>query len=84
MDLIREYAGDKSKIDACKIDKANIEKDYIENLLPEFETILSTRLKDETFRGMSNFMRTATHKPSIDESEKALVSDIHTDRVYAR
>lgn len=38
------------------------------------ETILSTRLNDESFRGIINFMQAFRPDTPIDEVEKALVS----------
>lgn len=40
------------------------------------ETILSTRLKDEDFRGIINFMQSYRPGTSIEEIEKALVSHL--------
>lgn len=81
--------GDKSKINACTI-KENPgnwikggttfngidmdSNDFMEYQLDGYEAALSTRLSDETFRGIINFQRATIPGTPIDEIEKALVS----------
>ena len=49
-------------------------KEYMESELEASKSILSTRLPDETIRGIINFTRATIPDTPIDEIEKALVS----------
>lgn len=69
--------GDSSKINACLIKENTIAETSgpeTEKASEMFESILSTRLPDESFRGLINFVK--AHRPyaPITEIEKALVS----------
>lgn len=71
--MIYECGGDKFKIHACIIKDRNFPIYNMQSLLHQLESIFPTRLPDETFRGIINFMEVIILKPSIDEIEKALV-----------
>lgn len=86
MRLLKRYQGTDSKIDACRI-KANPgnwtdywktwmnAREYLEGeVLKVLESMLSTRLTDETYRGLVNFLRATIPDTPIDDIEKALVS----------
>lgn len=81
---MKRLNGDKSKIDSCMIKESpgNWEnywtawhntREFMEHKLQLLETILPTRLPDETFRGILNFKRATIPDTPIDEIEKALV-----------
>lgn len=80
-----DFRGVASKIDACNVAK-NSRRQQI-----NFETLgngLSTRLPDDTFRGIMNFIKAAEIGTPIGHIQKALVSQylylvqmcIHTTR----
>ena len=50
-------------------------KDRNEQFVKTTEALLSTRLPDETVRGIINFQRITIADTPIDEIEKALVSE---------
>lgn len=76
--------GNESKINACQIKEhpvlwANINSDPktrkdIENTLHWIESVLLTRLSDESVRDIINFAKATMPVTPIDETEKALVS----------
>lgn len=79
--MITQLHGNTSKISACTIKQSDLARDWNTNLkrtlqrvLNMIETILSTRLNDESFRGIINFMQAFRPDTPIDEVEKALVS----------
>lgn len=76
--------GDKSKINACMIKESpgnwesnwtswHNSRELMEYILQQLETILPTRLDDESFRGLLNFKRSTMPDTPINEIEKALV-----------
>lgn len=82
MRTIAQSHGNESKIDACAIkenainwhDGMRYTKEFLEYQLQGLESMLSTRLTDETFSGVTNFLRATIPGTPIDEIEKALVS----------
>lgn len=79
--MIGRYHGNETKIDACQIKgdpgkwtNAHDDRDMMENDLDEYETVLQSRLPDETFRGIFNFLKATIPDTPIDEIGKALVS----------
>lgn len=74
--------GNETKINACMIrenpvlweKEIHYTKEFTENLLAGLESMLSTRLSDETFRGIINFERATITGTPISAVEKALVS----------
>lgn len=80
--MIKQLHGNESKIDACMIrenpvnweDGMRLTKEYMEYQLQGLESMLSTRLEDETIRGIINFKRATIPDTSINGIEKALVS----------
>lgn len=79
MSIINELHGDKSKINVCEQPPGY---PTMTNVLFEFhstmlESILSTRLPDETFRGLLNFLKVYAVQANQNERQKALVSDYY-------
>lgn len=83
--MINRLHGDRSKINACQIkehpgkwtdywESYRNTRDYMEIELQQMESVLLTRLPDETFRGVYNFLKATIPDTPIDEIEKALVS----------
>lgn len=77
--------GNRTKIDACTMQQQRgmyehqglpwyIPTGYMQNLLEIMESILPTRLTDETFRGIMNFIRATKTDATTDQIQKALVS----------
>lgn len=74
--------GNESKIHACMIKESPVNwddgmrftKEYMEYQLQGLESMLATRLTDETFRGIINFKRATIPDTPIDDMKKALVS----------
>lgn len=58
-----------------RVEDAHPSNDRLEHYLKEIESILSTRLPDETFRGQLNVIGAFGVDAPKDEIEKALVSD---------
>lgn len=50
-----------------------ISSESLESYLKDVDLILSTRLKDETYRGIINFEKAIFLKTPIDEIQKAMV-----------
>lgn len=84
--------GDKSKIDACMIKEnpgdwqglpANSRMEYMESILQQLEYYLSTRVPDDTFRGIINFEKATVPDTPIDDIEKALVSSQITKSTFS-
>lgn len=74
-----DFRGVASKIDACTVAK-NLRRQQI-----NFETLengLLTRLSDETFRGIMNFIKAAEIDTPMDHIQKALVSEMHGDLAF--
>lgn len=82
--VIKELHGDKSKINACMMKEnpghwnwpsyLNTRRE-MESTLQKIESIFSTRLPDESFRGLINFLKATIPDTPIDEIERALVSE---------
>ncbi|XP_037025178.1 uncharacterized protein LOC119066690 [Bradysia coprophila] len=85
MNVIDHLNGDSLKIGACllkenpgnwagKWNRSNTmpSKDYMEYLIEGFETVLFTRLSDETTHGIINLLKANIPGTPIDEIEKAL------------
>lgn len=71
---LRTYLnGGTAKIDACKIKEAG-KNTFLTGKLDIMDTILQTRLPDESFRGLLNLIKTFRSDVEIGEIEKALVS----------
>lgn len=51
-----------------------LSKEYLEIEMKNVETVLSTRLSDETFRDIINFQKAIFLKMPINEIRKALVN----------
>lgn len=72
-----EFDGDRSKITTCKIQEGSPEQfstEFTELRLQVLETIMPTRLSEDTFRGILNFERATIPNTPKGEIEKALVS----------
>lgn len=70
-----------TKISACTIKHSDLARDWgsngqrvLQRILNAMETILSTRLKDEHFRGIINFMQAFRPDTKNDEISRTLVS----------
>lgn len=50
-------------------------RSHMENTLQRIESIFSTRLPDESFQGLTNFLRATIPDTPIDEIRSALVSE---------
>lgn len=79
-----QLQGDRSKIDVCTMQKRLgmyerqgmhplIPMDLIQTLSEQLESILPTRLPDETFRGIMDFINATKADTSMDQIRKALV-----------
>lgn len=79
-----QLQGDRSKIDACTMQNSLgmyehkglhplMPRDYMQNLLEQIESILPTRLTDETFRGIMDFINATKAGASMDQIREALV-----------
>lgn len=81
-----QLQGDQSKITACAMERnlgmyENLEwrlkyergKRTID--LEQYESILSSRLSDETFRGIMNFIQATKNGTTMDQIQMALVSN---------
>lgn len=71
---------DTSKIDACMIKSSKIAReiqklgDESKNHLNAMESALATRVSDEIFRGITNFIKSFCLAAPQNEVEKSLVS----------
>lgn len=79
--------GDRAKIDACTMQKQRgmyehqgmpprVSTYFMQELLEILESVLPTRLTDETFRGIMNFIKATKSDTTMDQIQKALVSTI--------
>lgn len=86
VDLLKRSQGNDLRVDACKVKEHpgqwedywmlhHNTRHYIEREIQALESKLSTRLADETYRGLINFLRVTIRDTPIDEIEKALVSN---------
>lgn len=74
--------GNESKIDACMVKENPVvweigmrfTTEFMEYQLQGLESMLSTRLSNETIRGIISFKRATIPGTPTDEIEKALVS----------
>lgn len=68
--------GVESKVNACMVKKNNRKWPGCRDMMSteQLESILLTRLSDETFRGLMNFEKATIPGTPINEIEKALVS----------
>lgn len=84
MKLLEHLHADKSKIDVCTIRKfaqdlhSKGEESEMEigikQVVDEMETVVSTRVPNETFRGIVNFYKAFLPRASQNDIENALVS----------
>lgn len=78
--LTLDLNGDTTKIDECKFKqvtkplKTGIVTEKLEEIMNMLESTLPTRLPDQQFRGIINFMKTFGRDASNDSIPKALVS----------
>lgn len=88
-----QFQGDQSKINACTMEKKLkiLKQDWssmkylrrdIDINVERMEYILPTRLADETFSGMMNFIKVAKDDASTDQFQKALVSQTHPKQLF--
>lgn len=80
--MTTQLHGSIAKIGACTIKSSDMARDWkssgqrsLQRVLNVMEAILSTRVKDEHFRGIINFMQAFRPDKSIEEIEEALVSN---------
>lgn len=80
--MTTQLRGNVAKISACTIQKSDLARDWkslgsrsLQRVSNVMETILSTRLKDEYFRGIINFMHAFRPDKASEEIENALVSN---------
>lgn len=78
--MIKRLGDNASEINACTIIRERSfyrypYKDYILHLI---EMFLSTRLEDETFRGMFNIVKAMNPAEPIEDAKKAFVSLNHS------
>lgn len=82
-----QLQGDRAKIDACTMQKQRgmyehqgtpprVSTDFMQDLLEMLESILPTRLTDETFRGIMNFINATKADTTMHQIQKALVSAV--------
>lgn len=73
---MEQFQGNLSKIDGCTMEK-KLENSIFElgKFYYDIQLDFSTRLSDEKFRGILNFIQTYQHGTPIDQIQKALVSD---------
>ena len=80
--MLQILRADKWKINAYMIKEnlANLQftQDRMERKIGASDSVLSTRLPDETIRGIMNFHQATLPGTPIDEIEKALVSELKT------
>lgn len=79
MNLLLQLHGERSKIDACTMQKRRgvhwyHPRGYMQMFMDQVESTLPTRLTDASFRGMVNFINATKADASMDQIQQALVS----------